>query len=289
MRNLLSLEGNEVKTIVKVEDDGEYMKPHRVMFDFLFPLDRYAALHFLQNIEVHDSQFGPLGALQATKLFIIQNMLIYDGLGDTKKDGAVTPGTVDNTRNIFDSSVGAEAPSVADYIVIIAKAIASAIASATAAATRAIAAEVDPGYRDMRKGYKKDPCSMKYGLVTELVGRRFLHKYDGDLKDGFGTRNGCKQYVPVTQYPADFMEATFRSIEEPIDAAIDITRATKHLIGTVLNKEERYGYPIGPIGDLALGVRQNKGERHSKLKKDNACEEGCESKELITPEGLCED
>ena len=127
--------------------------------------------------------------------------------------------------------------------------------------------------------------------MTELVGRRFLYQYDGNLKNGFGTRNGCKQYVPVTQYPADFMEATFTQIKNPGDpvSAYNIFNATRHLIGTVLNKEERYGYPIGPIGDLALEVRQNKGERHSKLKKDNACEEGCESKELITPEGLCED
>jgi hypothetical protein len=68
-----------------------------------------------------------------------------------------------------------------------------------------------------------------------------------------------------------------------------LAKATLHLAGTLSNKKERYGYPFTPFGGLALSVRENKGERHSKLKKDNSCEDGCETKELVKPEGLCED
>lgn len=124
---------------------------------------------------------------------------------------------------------------------------------------------------------------MRDGLVERLVGKRNISEYSGDLKDGFGTRNGCKQYVPVTQFPVDLLESTLE-----LDAA-GVAKATKHLVGTIRNQSSRYGYPFTPMGGYALTVRQNKGERHSKLKKDNSCEDGCETKELVTPEGLCED
>lgn len=282
---LLSIERDESnkRRIIKSSDDNDYMKPHRVMFDFLFPVDRYASLHFLQNVEVFDADNGPQGIFAATKLFIIQNMLIYDGLGNTRKDGPLVPGSVDNTKNVMSTNVGGDLPSVSEILIMIAKAIASAAADAAAAAVRELANAVDPGYNDMRKGYKKDPCSMRDGLVERLVGKRNISEYSGDLKDGFGTRNGCKQYVPVTQFPVDLLESTLE-----LDAA-GVAKATKHLVGTIRNQSSRYGYPFTPMGGYALTVRQNKGERHSKLKKDNSCEDGCETKELVTPEGLCED
>jgi len=282
---LLSIERDETnkRRVIKSSDDNDYMKPHRVMFDFLFPMDRYASLHFLQNVEVFDADNGPQGIFAATKLFIIQNMLIYDGLGDTKKDGPLAPGSVDNTKSVMSTSVGGDLPSASEILVMIAKAIASAAADAAAAAVRELANTVDPGYNDMRKGYKKDPCSMKYGLVEGLVGKRNISEYSGDLKNGFGTRNGCKQYVPVTQFPVDLLESTLE-----LDAA-GVAKATKHLVGTIRNESWRYGYPFTPMGGYALTVRENKGERHSKLKKDNSCEDGCETKELVTPEGQCED
>ena len=283
--DLLSIEEVErnKKVVVPSSEDGDYMKAHRVLFDFLLPMDRYSSIHLLQNIKVFEEDNDISSILTATKLFIVQNMLAYEGVGDTKVDGPLKPGTVDNTKNVLNSSVGFTLPSVSDIMRMIAEAIGSAAAAATAAAVRDIASQVDPGYRDMRKGYKKDPCSMKTGLRDKLVSKSNIGDFSGNLQDGFGKKNGCKQYVPITQFPADVVEA---ALQLDTDALV---KATFHLAGTLSNRRERYGYPFTPFGALALSVRENKGERHSKLKKDNSCEDSCETKELVKPEGLCED
>lgn len=283
--DLLSVEEVEQnkKVVVPSSEDGDYMKAHRVLFDFLLPMDRYSSIHLLQNVKVFEEDNDVSSILSATKLFIVQNMLAYEGVGDTKVDGPLKPGTVDNTKNVLNSSVGFTLPSVSDIMRMIAEAIGSAAAAAIAAAVRDIASQVDPGYRDMRKGYKKDPCSMKTGLRNKLVSKSNIGDFSGNLQDGFGKKNGCKQYVPITQFPADVIEAAL-SFDAP-----SLAKATLHLAGTLSNKKERYGYPFTPFGGLALSVRENKGERHSKLKKDNSCEDSCETKELVKPEGLCED
>jgi len=283
--DLLSIEEVEPnkKVVVPSSEDGDYMKAHRVLFDFLFPMDRYSSIHLLQNVKVFEQDNDVSSILTATKLFIVQNMLAYEGVGDTKVDGPLKPGTVDNTKNVLNSSVGFTLPSVSDIMRMIAEAIGSAAAAAIAAAIRDIASQVDPGYRDMRKGYKKDPCSMKTGLLDGLVSKSLIKDFSGNLQDGFGKKNGCKQYVPITQFSADIIEA---ALELDRDA---LAKATLHLAGTLSNRKERYGYPFTPFGGLALSVRENKGERHSKLKKDNSCEDSCETKELVKPEGLCED
>ena len=71
-------------------------------------------------------------------------MLAYEGVGDTKVDGPLKPGTVDNTKNVLNSSVGFTLPSVSDIMRMIAEAIGSAAAAAIAAAVRDIANQVDP-------------------------------------------------------------------------------------------------------------------------------------------------
>ena len=79
-----------------------------------------------------------------------------------------------------------------------------------------------------------------------------------------------------------------------MDLAVDMLKVTQHFVGALQNKPKRYGYPLTPFGNLALIMQENKGERHSKLKKDNSCENVCdadesETKELVKPTGLCED
>ena len=68
-----------------------------------------------------------------------------------------------------------------------------------------------------------------------------------------------------------------------------IAKSIKHFAGTVSNGKNRYGHLITPVGLGALRVRENSGERHTKLKKDNNCELGCESKPLLDVKGACDD
>ena len=292
--DLLSIEEVEPnkKVVIPSSDDGDYMKAHRVLFDFLLPVDRYSSIHLIQNLKVFDEVNEVSSILTATKLFIVQNMLAFEGVGDTKVDGPLKPGTIDNTKNVLSSGVGSMLPSVSDIMKMIAEAIVAAAVAAVSAAVRDIANQADPGYKDMRKGYKKDPCGMKSGLRNDLLSKSALSSFDGDLTNGFGIKGGCKQFVPINQFPADIVEAQLRV--NPLDAAVDMFKATQHFAGALQNKPKRYGYPLTPFGNLALTVQENKGERHSKLKKDNSCENTCdadeiETKELVKPTGLCED
>ena len=292
--DLLSIEEIEPnkKVVIPSSDDGDYMKAHRVLFDFLLPVDRYSSIHLIQNLKVFDEVNEVTSILTATKLFIVQNMLAFEGVGDTKVDGPLKPGTIDNTKNVLSSGVGSMLPSVSDIMKMIAEAIAAAAVAAISAAVRDIASQADPGYRDMRKGYKKDPCGMKSGLRNDLLSKSALSSFDGDLTNGFGIKGGCKQFVPINQFPADIVEAQLQL--NPKDLAVDMFKVTQHFVGALQNKPKRYGYPLTPFGNLALTMQENKGERHSKLKKDNSCENVCdadesETKELVKPTGLCED
>mgnify|MGYP001472881890 CR=1 FL=1 len=48
----------------------EVKKKHRVMFDLLFPVDRYAANHFVQNIEIMNSGKETQSILFGTKIML---------------------------------------------------------------------------------------------------------------------------------------------------------------------------------------------------------------------------
>lgn len=287
LEDLLSLSARSEgkRKIKKSVNEADTLKPHRVMFDFLLPLDRYASLHFLQNLEVFEDNRGSQDMMKITKLCIIQNMLALEGLTNRTSDEDAPS----DTAAVLNSSVGADVPSTDSFMVQLAEAIKAAAEAAATAAWRGLADASDPGYRDMRSGYKKDPCSMKSGLQHSLVGVKSIDKYSGDLNNGFGTRQGCKQYIPLNNMPGDIIEGTLKAATGSPGLLI---KAVKHFKGTIENESSRYGYMFTPIGNIALGLKENAGEAHKKLKKDKSCEESCVTKpveEEIQPAGKCED
>jgi len=270
-----------------IDSTEEQLKPHRILFDYLFPLDRYASLHFLHNLEVYDNNRGRESQLlKATKLFIIQTLLQMQGLASPKEEDNVTE-TGNSTNVLRDNAGSFSLPTPDEIMEMIWNMIKKAAQEAAVAAWRGIADTVDFGYRDMRRGYQKDPCSMASGLTHELM-RYGLADIDGPLEDGFGSKNGCKYFVPINKMGNDLVRALTNI--EPSDIARDTYRISQHLKGTMQpGNSKRYGYLITPVGYSAAGLPENKGEKHSKLKKDNGCEEGCETKEVVEQRGKCED
>ena len=135
---------------------------------------------------------------------------------------------------------------------------------------------------------------MKSGLKDELRSRVSIREHFYDVKKGFvthkfGRDEGCKSYVPVNQMALDILDAidatSLRQTARNLRAVISLFN------GLVTNSNERYGYIIGPVGEVALSTKELPGEKHSRLRKDLDCEDGCDSQRvnLAPPVGLCND
>ena len=71
---------------------------------------------------------------------------------------------------------------------------------------------------------------------------------------------------------------------------VKAAQSVRHLVGTFEpGQSVRYGFPMTPIGNIAVTLPENKGEKHTRLKRDNNCEDGCVEKPASPPEGRCED
>ena len=300
----------KIKDIKKQENNTpeEAMKTHRLMFDLLFPLDRYAAMHLLQNVLVFDSQEQTQELLTATKLFIVQNVVLMNDI--VASTGFNKPKNAMGTMN---DNMGGGEPGIGDLWKMIWKQLAKMIPQATFAAIRQIGETADPGYKDMKEQYMEDPCSMKSGLTTGLLGAPmrygFSEKYKGNkLNNGFGIRKGqaCKTYVPATMFPLDMLFSIALSPWPPFinfyKTAHNMITPAKHFINLFplpgvpisMDKSERYGQYMGPAGLLALSVGELTGEEHARLKREKGCEgQPCpEEKPDIPPKepmGMCED
>ena len=285
MTEILSYNVDEGK-VQNVISDDELEKPHRMLFDYFFPLDKYAALHFIHNMEIYNQNVEDgQELLKASKLFIINVLLAMQGMGG--QDPLDTQQEIEesNIANTLRDNAGSDGflPSPSDLLRMLREMIKKFAEQAAVAAFRGLADNADPGYREMRKGYKKDPCSMASGLTTGLI-RKGLIDMDGNLSDGFGVRGGCKYYVPINRFGSDFAKAM--SNQEYVKAA----QSVRHLVGTFEpGQSVRYGFPMTPIGNIAVTLPENKGEKHTRLKRDNNCEDGCVEKPASPPEGRCED
>ena len=278
------------------------MKPHRVLFDFLFPLDRYAAMHFLQNILVFDSETETREILSATKLFIIQNIILMNRVVES---GFAKP---KNAMSNMMDNVGGK-PGIGDIWAMIWESLLKTIEQAAFGAIRKTADMGDPAYKDMKKQYMDDPCAMKSGLRPGILGGPMLdgwnQQYENNrLKNGFGKKNGCKVYVPVNMFPLDLM---FSIVPSGVPPFINIPKTARNMATTAehfinlfpieglpvdRDMSKRYGHLLTPVGMLGLSVGELTGEEHARLKREQGCEESCKDEPgagLVEPMSLCED
>jgi len=270
-----------LRTVSEYDDyDAEFMKIHRVVFDLLFPIDRYAANHFLQNVQILSNDGETKTLLGATKTLIIS---LIDQIVNLKTPEASAMDNAEAAKGPFgiDLSISNLMQMLIDMIRELSK-----IAMRTT--IREIVRVVDPTYKDMRKGYLEDPCSMKSGLVKKLTGPG---KVDGDgnsrwdsIDRGFADVNGCKAYIPVNRFAGDLTRAIYNLDYQQSREVVEMVE------GIVKGKSKRYGYPQTFLTNWALSIGEIPMEAHKYLKKNNECEDqDCETKENIQPAGLCED
>ena len=265
----------------------EVKKVHRVVFDLLFPLDRYAANHFLQNVEIMNEDDESQSILFGTKLMIwslIDQTINYNNMEVS-------------TTDLVASAGGPDAPklNISNIMSMLMKLIIELGKIAMRTAVRETVRIVDPGYKDMRKGYLKDPCSMRAGLTKRLIGPGKIKNIEGDenwdsIKKGFVDLDGCKVFVPMNKFPGDMTNALASIVVDPVGGALKVKSLVDLMKNTVKMKDERYGMPQTFITNWALSVGEIPSEDHRYLKKNNDCEDqDCETKEVVEPIGLCED
>lgn len=252
-------------------DEANPMHPANIVFNILFPLKRYVGIHAIQNSIVFDKFRQEDGLLTATKLMCLASMDSVATAHDITMDA-------DPQLDVEESQIEMAGIDLGDLWVMFRKALQKLLEQSYARLVRTVGEKADPGYRDMRKGYKSNPCDMKSGLKSSLLGGPLLvDNYQGNLENGFGMVNGKKQYVPINMLPIDILAAAF----SPSGAI----KVSKHLSGLIRGSSQRYGYPIGPFGALALSSPQLISEQLSNMKEEKQCQDpGSEE-----PEGLCED
>ena len=290
LRNILSLdvpnEETGVRSVMDPNVSGRYVeemkKEHRLMFDLLFPVDRYTALHMLQNVQYFDQNTDEDRPLFASTKLLILTLL-----------NQVVNSTEYNNTIIEFSEAGGKTPGgielkINNLIEMLVEFMYKMLPVAMRAAIRNIVGAVDPAYRDMRRGYLKDPCSMSAGLKPQLLGNGKMKTAGGtnwsEIKDGFAKVDGhCKKYISINKFPSDLSLAIFSG------NAREAKKVADYAYNLITGKDERYGYPTNFITRWALEVGEIPMEDHKYLKKNNGCEDACEEKPNVQPAGECDD
>ena len=294
-KKLLSLEKRDssgvrsLKKVSSISEESEKLKPHRLLFDVYFPLDRYVATHFLQNIEImsDDDQ-------QSDKFLYATKIMLLSLLDQTLNDKQLV---LSNTALVQSAGgPGSLKMKISSLLEMLFEMIEELTKIAMRTAIRMTVQYIDPAYREMRKGYLDDPCSMKAGLKPGLIGPGKIKNLDGDLNwnqidSGFADVNGCRVYVPLQRFGIDLARSLSTILDSPLKGYENIKAISTNFKNTVKRKGPRYGWPTTPFTGWALSVGEVPSEDHTYLKKQNDCSDlDCESKTpTVDPIGLCED
>ena len=298
MRDLLSYENGAVAPLASNNDNEELGKPHRYLFDFMFPFDRYESLFMLQANSVFDREVEENKPFRNTRKFILEiiKQINNPNRSSPSRNSSVRDLQINETAQ---NNVG-EIPKIDNMFTVLGEMIAKLAPLAAASTARNIARFTDLAYPDMRKQYKKDACNMESGLVGNLIRTRSIRDVEigirtGRMEKGFlqnvgGTNDGCKTYVPVNQMPTHLAQALEAGFTDPREMIRNIKAVVTLFTGLVTNDDRRYGYFVGPFAALALSTVELPGEKHSKLRENNDCEECDPSRQNVyEPIGLCED
>ena len=290
MMQLLSYENGDVKPFDRTEDE-EVQKQHRYLFNFLFPLERYESLFMLQSNNIFDRYVEEKDTFYLTRNFVIQiiQQINNPNRSQPNRNSEVRDDELKETAN---NNIG-NIPKLGNMFDRLGEMIRKLAPVTAAGAARNIANYSDPAYADMRKQYMEDPCDMSTGLVSGMVTPTPVKDFEYNLDKGFGkfvggSKSGCKIYVPVNNMPSDLFQAI--DFGDPVKTFRNIRKVVNLFVGLVTNREERYGYFIGPMGLIALNTMELPGEKHTKLREDKECPECDDPRKNLKPViGLCED
>ena len=273
VKNVLSLGDTNQNVNSRPIDKTNITHPANIMFNIVFPLNRYVGIHALQNNVVFDRFKESDDLFGATKVACLGLM----GVAGTAHDVTAEP---EPQLSVNEIKAFEEEKSLGDYWTMFTRMLERLVKQSYARMVRTTGRFGDPAYADMRKQYRENPCDMKTGLNSGLVGGS-LFEYDGSTLDkGFGTKNGKKQYVPVNALPLDILLASL-----PLPDFRALGKVGQHVAGIATQGPTRYGYPLGPFGVLALSAPELTAERLSTIKEKKQCK----NPGAPSPQGLCED
>lgn len=272
--NLLALGSVDSSIGSRPINENAPTHPANVALGILLPLDRYVGMHALQNSIIFDQFRSEESLLSVTKMSCLGYMGVAGNAHDITQDP--DPELDVNEKNAFDFE-----GMLGDFWKMFYDALTKLMEQSYARLVRTIADKADPGYSDMRKQYRADPCEMKTGLTTKLIGQPItIADYEGNLENGFGKKNGKKQYVPISAMVPDILLSTL-----PFPDSSALIKISKHVAGLATGAKKRYGYPITPFGALALSAPQLTGETLSNIKEKKQCKDPTAEE----PESLCKD
>ena len=298
---------------------SELSEDLKYLFEFIFPLDRYASLFMINQITILDRNEDLAELFDGTRAManaIMRAMLTPPGLNDDhlSLDGG-------STYSAMLASQGSEGPleELKKKLKDIWPMIKKAMKMAPIIAARNSANFLDPAYKDMNKLYKKDPCKLRAGLTTRSLSNK------GVVVGPFpflGTRNLTKEgltpcrpggalplYVPINRVGSDIGKSIvpliFAAIPPPFGpwipwpiAAGPIKTTVQHLINTALGTEVleslgagedtgKYGKFLWVPGYLGLSVPELPGEEHKKKQKEFGCVSCDQPGRPMQPPPLC--
>ncbi len=263
---------------------------HRLLFDVLFPLDRYAGLHFMQNVLIFDQDEDTAGLFQLTRLIILYNILLLDKI-DLASDDLQKPDDKISTSLDF-TGVPTHEQILNMIWEIVKEAIIRLAKLAGASLVRGLADAADFAYRDMRKFYKKNQCEPQAGLTEDSLGDGMFssfgeRNFEGQLNKGWarGKDKECSNYHPVNHFTSDFVGAISAGMLDTLKNQRDVFKAFR---ATLESKDSRYGYLLTPLGRIALNAMELPSEETVRVRSEQGCPDCTpEPEEKVDPVGEC--
>ena len=269
----------------------------KYLFDFVFPLDRYASLFLIQNEMMLDARQPVASLLDPTRSSIEQMIKIL-----MNPDAAVNDleAPVLYEAIIQNSTSGGLDDRLAKLLKDIWPMILRAMAMAVPTLIRGQANFIDPAYQEMLKKFKENPCAMPNGMTWDSLGAFVTDAPLGvgtkNIAEGFGKQGKTRIRGPGPRRQDGFAGQCGlygpSNISAPQDAAgsaLWLTmmllsgdfgpKAWKPMIDTVRaiyktatnQKDGSYGKMLGPMGMLALSMPELPGEKAKDKRKDRNC------------------
>jgi hypothetical protein len=250
----------------------------RYLFDFIFPLDRYASVFTLHNQAMFDLSAPAATAFEPTRgttrrlVLTLKNPDLM-GLSDQAPMGGgslYNSLTSDATSNGFgDFAMG----QMGDLGKMLEKLVTQFVPNLI----RGLAGGMDPAYKDLKKKFDADPAFTQRGLTWGSLSHGSNNPYSptDPMQDGFVKHGSINTYAPMNlQGPLDLTIASGliatglamgpAGIGTVVKGVNDTLTIVARLDASIRqDNPDRYGRFLTPFGMLALGMGEHTGERHS--------------------------
>ena len=262
----------------------DYNSDVKMLFEEIFPLNRMAALYFINEENFFDSKRGFRDFLGGTRGSIRS---MYRILQNKKSIGSGDEGLIsgDEYPAVMKGNQGASGPfgNVAEALLgDLVPQIAKMVVMAPIIAIKGQAALVDPAFAQMKKIYDRDPCKLRDGLSWGSIKSPPYLSSNSSRSFTSGYLNTDDNTVaPLTlAAPVDISLSVLQIISGifPPNAGkvrrgvASLLKSVNHTVNSVSQRSgNAYGPFLGPVGFLALSLPHLPGEEPGRRQKQANC------------------